>query len=58
MAKRLLLHLDVTKILHKFQFVFRINRSTSFALVDVIDSKLILEHLDNYKHVITLTDKA
>jgi len=50
MAKRLSSHLDANKILHKFQFGFRINHSTSLALIDVIDN--ILEHLDNYKHVI------
>ena len=50
MAKRLSLHLDTNNILHKFQFGFRRNHSTSLALVDVIDN--ILEDLDNHKHVI------
>jgi len=50
MAKRLSSHLDANKILRKFQFGFRINHSTSLALIDVIDN--ILEHVDNYKHVI------
>ena len=49
MAKRLSLHLDANKILNKFKFGFRINHSTSLALIDVIDN--VLEHLDNYKHV-------
>jgi len=50
MAKRLLLYIDANKILHKFQSGFRINHFTSLALVDPIDN--VLEHLDNYKHVI------
>ena len=52
MANRLSKHLEVNQILHKYQFCFRKNHSTSLALIDVIDN--ILEHLDNYRHVITL----
>ena len=50
MANRLSKHLEVNQILHKYQFGFRKNQSTSLALIDVIDN--ILEHLDNYRHVI------
>jgi len=50
MANRLSKHLEVNQILHKYQFGFRKNHSTSLALIDVIDN--ILEHLDNYRHVI------
>ena len=50
MTNRLSKHLEVNQIPHKYQFGFRKNHSTSLALIDVIDN--ILEHLDNYRHVI------
>ena len=52
MRNRLYYHLQLHRLIYKYQFGFRHNHSTTLAVIDVIDN--IYERLDNGEKVIGL----